>query len=133
VARIGVRDRPADRAPVTHLRVADMAGGVRQQRHVLVQQIGGLDVAVAGEGADRDVVACVADVRQVADTADIDQHRWLRQAQLHQRQKAVATREELGFVTVLPDEADGLFGRTGADVVECCGDHCEPPWAALPA
>ena len=103
-------DRAADRAAVTDLRIADMAGGMGQQRRVLVQQIGGLDVAVAGEGADRDVVAAVTDVRQVGDAADVDQHRRLGQAQLHQRQQAVAAGEELGLVTVLTDEAHRLLG-----------------------
>ncbi len=101
--------------------------GVRQQRHVLAEQVGLLDVHVARERTDRDVVAGVTDVRQVADAADVDQHRWLRQAQLHQWQQAVAAGEELGLVAVLADEGDRLLGGTGTDVVECCGDHCEPP------
>ena len=75
------------------------------------EQIGVLDVHVAGERADRDVVAGVADVRQVAQPADVDEHRRLGQAQLHQRQQAVAAGEELGLVAVLADEADRLVGR----------------------
>ena len=44
----------------------DVAGGDGQDRHLLLEQVGGLDVAVAGQGADGDVVAGVADVGQVA-------------------------------------------------------------------
>ena len=64
--RVGVGDRPADRAPVAHLRVADVAGRVGEQRDVLGEHVGLLDVHVPGERADGDVVAGVADVRQVA-------------------------------------------------------------------
>ena len=101
--RVGVGDRAADRAAVAHLRVADVAGGVRQQRHVLGEHVGVLDVVVAGQRADGDVVAGVADVRQVAEPADVDEHARLGQAQLHQRQQAVAAGEELGLVAVLAD------------------------------
>ncbi len=83
-----------------------------------------LDVHVAGHRTDRDGVTVLTNVRQVAQTADVDQHGRLRETQLHQRQEAVATGEELGFVAVLSDEADRLFGGLGADVVECCGNHC---------
>ena len=60
---------------------------------------------------------------EVAEAADVDEHARLGEAQLHQRQQAVAAGEELGVVAVLADEADGLLGGTGADVVERGGDH----------
>ena len=123
-------DGATDGAAVTHLRVAHVAGGVGQQRHVLGQQRAVLHIHVPGEGTDGDVVAGIADVRQVGDTTDVDQHAGLGDAQLHHRQQAVATGEELGIVAVLTEEADGLFGRTGTDVIECCGDHLVAPcWA----
>ncbi len=101
-------ERAADGAAVTDLRVADLAGGVGEQRDVLLEQGRRLDVHVAGEGADRDVVAGVADVRQVAQASDVDQHARLGEAQLHHRQQAVAAGDELGLVTVFADEADRL-------------------------
>ncbi len=103
-------DRAAECAAVTHLRVADVAGGMGQQRDVLAKEIRCLDVHVAGHGADRDLVAFVTDVRQVGEPADVDQHARLGESQLHHRQQAVATGDELGLVAVLPDEADGLLG-----------------------
>ena len=128
--RIAVRNGPADRAAVAHLRVADVTGGVGQQRDVLGEHRTGLDVHVAGQCADGDVVAGIADVRQVTDAADVDQHTWLGEAQLHQRQQAVPAGEELGVVTMFADETDGLFGRTGADVVEGGGNHVVAPLLA---
>ena len=61
--------------------------------------------------------------------ADVDQHARLGEAQLHQRQQAVAAGEELGLVAVLGRQADGLLGRAGPDVVERGGDHGVPPLA----
>ena len=42
--------------------------------------------------------------------------------------KHIGVGEELGLVAVLADEADGLLGGLGADVVECCGDHWLVSW-----
>ena len=47
---------------------------------------------------------------EIADATDVDEHAWLGEAQLHQRQQAVAAGEELGVVAVLTDELDCLFG-----------------------
>src|SRR5262249_27241439 len=97
-----------------------------QDRHVLLQHVGDLDVAVAGQGADGHVVTGVADVRQVGDAADVHEDAGLGQPQLHERQQAVAAGEELGFVPVLGDEGN-RFGGPGADVVELGRDHEGPP------
>ena len=103
--RIGVGDRAADRAAVAHLRIADLAGRVGEQRDVLGQHVGALDVHVPRQRPDGDVVAGVTDVGQVAQPADVDQHGRLGQPQPHQRQQAVPAGEELGLVAVLADEA----------------------------
>jgi len=84
---------------------------------------------VAGEGADRDLVTGITDVRQVLDPTDVDEHRWLSQSELHQRQQAVSTGEELGVVAVLADEADRFGGGTRTGVLERGGDHLLPPVA----
>ena len=76
------------------------------------EQVGGLEVAVAGQGADGDVVAAVADVGQVAQPTHVDQHRRRGQAQLHQRQQRVPAGHELGLVAVLGEQGDGLVGES---------------------
>ena len=129
--RVGVRDRATERATVAHLRVADVASGVSQQRHVLLEEVGRLDVHVARHRTDRDLVALLADVRQIGESSDVDQHARLRESQLHHRQQAVAAGDELGLVAVLADEADRFLGGLGADVVERCGDHRVPPGVLL--
>ncbi len=76
--RVAVGDRATDGAPVAHLRVADLAGHVGQQRHVMLQHLADLEVAVAGQGADGHPIAVLPDVGQVGQPADVDQHRRAR-------------------------------------------------------
>ena len=46
---IAVRERAAQRAAVAHLRVADLVRGVREQRHLRVQELGGLELVMTHE------------------------------------------------------------------------------------
>ena len=78
---------------------------------------------MARERADGHMVSVVADVRQVGQPADVDQHRRRRQPQLHQRQQRVAAGEQLGVVAVLGEQRDRVVGRVGPDVVEQRGNH----------
>ena len=57
---IAVRERAADRPAVVDLRVADLAGCVRDDRAVLAQHRRGRDVLVPRERADRDRVSFLA-------------------------------------------------------------------------
>ena len=120
---VAVRDRTADRAAVAHLVVADLRGDRAQHAALAREQVVGLDVAVPGERADRDVVAGVADVGEVAHPTDVDEHRRRRQPQLHQRQQRHAAGQQLGVVAVLDELRDRAVGRLGTHVVERGGDH----------
>ena len=111
-------DRAADRAAVAHLVVADLRGDGAQHAALGGEQVAGLDVAVAGQRADRDVVAGVADVGEVVEPADVDEDGGRREAQLHERQQRHAAGEELGVVAVLGERRERLLGGAGPDVVE---------------
>jgi hypothetical protein len=80
-----------------------MAGRVGEKGDVLGEHGRVLNVHMAGESTDGDVIAGVAHVRQIIDPADIDQHRRLRKAQLHERHQAVASGKEFGLVAVLAE------------------------------
>ena len=129
--RVGVGDRAADRAAVAHLRVADLARRRgRSSGTCCAQQVGRLDVVVAGQRADGDVVAGVADVRQVGEAADVDEHGgWARRSFISGSRRWPPARN-LASSPCSPSEADRLFGRLGPDVVERGGDHWRaPPFA----
>src|ERR1035437_3656441 len=59
------RKCPADGATVPDLRVADVAGGAGEQRQFTRGERGVLDVVVAGQCPDRDMVARVPDLGQM--------------------------------------------------------------------
>ena len=131
--RVAVGDRAADRAAVADLGVADLAGGVGQQRHVGLQHLGDLEVAMAGQGADGDVVAVVADVGQVraggrcrsAPTGDA------RRSFISGSSEWPPARS-LASSPCSTEQADRLGGRFGPPVVERCRDHAFPlgTWCA---
>ena len=57
--------RAAQRAPVTHLGIANLVGGIREQRNLLLQQRRRLEVVVARQGADRDLITSLLDGREI--------------------------------------------------------------------
>ena len=107
---VGVGDRATDGAAMSHLCIAHITSGMRQQRHVLAQHWRLLYIHVAGECTNGDVITGIFDVRQVFNATDIHQHRGLRQAQLHEWNQTVPAGQKLCFIAVLTDEADGLVG-----------------------
>ena len=85
--RVGVDERAAEGAAVAHLRVAHLAGGVRQQRQLGRQQAGARHLVMTGQGANGDMAARIADVVQLGQPADVDQDLGDREPQLHQGQQ----------------------------------------------
>src|SRR5207248_221791 len=56
---VAVRERPGERAAVTDLRIADLARRGGEEWDVLREQLAVLDIVMAGEPADRDVITRV--------------------------------------------------------------------------
>src|SRR5581483_6281130 len=63
--RVAVGQGAADGAAVADLGVADEAGDVGQDRHFGPEDVAVLDVVVAGQRPDGDVVTAIADVGQI--------------------------------------------------------------------
>ena len=108
---------------VPHLRVADLGGRVRDDRAVLGEQGVGGDRRVPREGADRDVRAAVADVREVGEPSEVDELRRPRDPELQRRDQRLAARQELRVATARGEELDCVLDALGDVVVERCGDH----------
>jgi hypothetical protein len=125
--RVGVRDRAADGAAVPDLRVADLTGRVRQQRHLAGQQFGLIHVVVPGQRPDRHVGAPVGDVGEIAEPAQVDDHLGDGQPQLHQRQQRMPAGQVLGVLAVLRGQVAGFLGRAGPLVAERRRDHADAP------
>ncbi len=131
-SRIGVGDRAADRAAVANLRVADQLHRPRDQRAAGRQHRIADERGVPGERADRDPVAVLADVAEVVEPADVDEHRRARDAELHRGEERVAAGEHLR-VLVAPEELDRLLDRPRPLVREGRGDHAPALAAASTA
>ena len=97
-----------------------------QQRHLVSQQLAGLHVPVAGQGADGHVVTGVVDGAGVDHAVDPDHHRRRGQTEPHQWNQAVAARHQLRLVAVLGQGHERRLDRVDGDVVERGGDH----WAS---
>ena len=65
--RVGVGDAAANRRDVADAHGGDVAVDLGEQRRVLLDQGRGLDVAVAGQGADVQAVGFVADAVEAGD------------------------------------------------------------------
>ena len=105
---------------MAHLRVADLAGRVNDDRAVLLEHGRGRHVLVPREGTDGDRVAVLLNVREIVEPPEVDEEGRPREPELHRRQKRVAAREELG-VLVLPEELDRVVDALGDLVVEPAG------------
>ena len=87
---------------------------------------------MAGERADRDPVAVLADVAEVVEPADVDEHARACDAELHRRDQGVPAGEQLR-VLVTAEELDRLLDRPGPLVRERRGDHAPALAAASTA
>ena len=130
--RVAVDHRAADRAPVANLGVADERGGPREERAVASEQRVRGELPVAGEGADGDPVALLADVAELLEPADVDEHRRSRDAELHRGDQRMPSGQQLR-VLVGPDELDRIVDRLRASVLERRRDHAPARAAASTA
>ena len=121
-------ERAADRSTVTNLRVANMSGSMRKERRICGEQRADFEIAMTSECADRDVIARIVDVTKVIEAADIDEHRWRGEPQLHEREERMAAGQELGFVAMLGQRGDRGVDGVSAEVLERCGNHFEAPF-----
>ena len=78
---------------------------------------------MTSERSDRHMVAAVAQVGQVAEPADVDEHRRHGEPQLHQREQRHAAGDELRLVAVLGEQGQRGVGGIRALVLERGGDH----------
>ena len=130
--RVPVRNRAADRAAMTNLRVADQRGRVGDQRAMRSEHRVADERRVARERADRNPVTLLADVAQVVQAADVDEQRRPRDPQSHGRDERVPARQELR-VLVATEQLECLVDRSGALVVEGRRDHAPALAAAWTA
>jgi hypothetical protein len=57
------------------------------------------------------------------EATDVDEPLGLREAQLHERQEALAASDDLGRPAVLGEQGEGVVEARGTVVIEGRGDH----------
>ena len=98
-------DRPADRAAVADLDVADVDAS-RQEPEL---RRGDQQVGVGRQGADRDAPSSAVAALELGEPADVDERRVDGQAELQERQQALAAGQDLGASSA--DEPERLLDR----------------------
>jgi hypothetical protein len=90
-----VRDRTTDGSTVANLWVTNMACRMSKQRCMLGKDWRLLNVHVAGESTDCNVIASVTNVGEVLNTTNVNQHGWLSKTKFHEWQQTVSASQEL--------------------------------------
>ena len=121
--RVAVRDGSAERAPVPHLVVADLRGDRREHAALPGEHVARLEIAVPGERADRDRVAVVAHVREVAAPGRRRRAPSASPAAASSAGSATCRRRGTWRRRRARPSARRFLGRPGPHVVERRGDH----------
>ncbi len=123
VGGIGVREITAHGGPVPHQRIGDHLRGVEQQRVRARHEGRLLELVLSRERADREVVAPLLHVGEVAEPVDVDQGLRRGEPEAHRRQEALPAGEDLGVVAELRHESDRFIERVRHVIFEGPWDH----------
>src|SRR5712691_6405360 len=105
-----------NRTPFTNLLVAYLASRVRQDREFLVDNLAALHCVMSRQCSHLYVVLTLPNVREkIACLRDIDERRGSRESELHQSDKALPARQDLG-VLVLTKQLNCLLQRRGSEI-----------------
>ena len=83
----------------------------------------GVEIRLAGEGADAEGAVLLPHVAEPVDAVDIDEMTRLRQPEAHQGNEALAAGQDLGVIAKFPEQRDGLGERRRGVVREFARDH----------
>jgi hypothetical protein len=85
---------------------------------------------VSYEGSDPEGPVTLLDRVEAGDPVHIDEPLRFCEAELHQRDQALASGEDLGVLPMLREELERLVEGLGPVVLERCWEHPEPPISA---
>ncbi len=108
-----MRDRAAHRALVAGLEMPDMGQGDRKQRQLRFKLGPGQQRVLRHRRADLDPVAEIANVAELGDPCDVDQHRRVGQPQIHHRHQRLPAGEHARFVAISASSATASSAVSG--------------------
>ena len=121
--RVGVGQVAADRPPVPHRRVANAARRLRQQPVGLPHLRRRRNLGVGRQRADGNDIPADGYAPQTGNPANVNQQLRPRQPEPHQRNQAVAPRQQ-PRLRVLRQQLHGLRHGAGLAVFKLCCKHC---------
>ena len=122
-SRVGLRQRPADGAPVSHLTVAEHADGIGHERKLMLDQARLQNALVRRKGADPQTGCIFLHIGESAQPADVDQPTRAREAKFQQRQQALSPGQELCLFAAGRKHIECLFQGIGNKVFKRSGVH----------
>ena len=122
-----MRQAAADGAEISHLRVADLARGLRHHRQLRAHQRGGADLVMSGHRADHHRTSGLGHAGKPGHLAQVDHVPGLCQPQLHQRDQTLRTGKHFRVFTELLQQAQRLGHRRRRVILERSGVHVRPP------
>src|SRR3954467_5680077 len=80
-------------------------------------------VVVPDERTDPEIAVRHVNRVKTGNPVDVDEHRWLREPELHQRDHSLSAGEHFGLVTTFAQNGQRFVERGGCDVVEARWVH----------
>src|SRR5215469_3403028 len=127
IRRIAVRQIPGNRGQVAHLRIRDHVRRIQQDQVLRAHERRGFQFGFTSEAANLKETAIFFHVRQSCDAIDVDQVGRPRDAQLHHRNEALPTTQNLRIASMLLQELDGFRNGGRTQVLKRWRDHRIPP------
>src|SRR5213594_291333 len=131
VGGIAVGEVAAERGEVAHEGIRDDLAGVVEQGIAGADEVGLLQLRFAREGTDPKKAVRLADERKSGNAVDVDEVPGAGQAELHERDEALASGEDLGLLTELCEQSRRLGDRTRRVIVKGGRNHRGGPLALL--
>src|SRR5438094_133626 len=118
----------ADRREVPHQRVGDHLARVVEQRIARANDLRLFQLGFPRQRADGEDAVGLADVRETGDAVDVHDVRRAREAQLHQRDEALPSGEDLGLLAESREQRRGVVERCGGVILERGWNHGGHPF-----
>ena len=131
VGGVGMRQIAANRGEVAHDRVGDDGAGLVCAGVAPPHHVGAFQRALAHHRADDQRAIALFEGVQPGDLAQINDIGRGGQAELHQRDQALAAREDLGLVGMRLERLPDLRQAGGGEVGKLVRYHERPPWRGM--
>ncbi len=108
---------------VAYLRVGNDGCSIQQKRILRAHQGRRFQLCLARKAADLQEAAIFFNVRKPGDAVDINEMAWPRQPQFHHGNKTLSTAQDLGVITMLLQQSNGLRDSLGSEIFESWRNH----------